>query len=44
MSSFSEKKDTSNLLSPDILEVILSYISPDDIKNLSFTNKYYNKL
>ncbi|KAK5779511.1 SCF ubiquitin ligase complex subunit SAF1 PWA37_004389 [Arxiozyma heterogenica] len=44
MSPFSDMNETKNFLSPDILEVMLPYLSPDDIKNLSLTNKYYSKL
>lgn len=44
MTPFSNVNEIQNLLPPDILEVILPYLSPDDIRNLSLTNKYYNKL
>lgn len=40
----SSKSYKDGVLPPDILEIILPYLSPQDIKNLSITNKYYNTL
>lgn len=47
MNSEENKSETSSnkvVLPPDILEITLPYLSPSDIKNLSHTNRYYNKL
>ncbi|CAB4254560.1 similar to Saccharomyces cerevisiae YBR280C SAF1 F-Box protein involved in proteasome- dependent degradation of Aah1p during entry of cells into quiescence [Maudiozyma barnettii] len=42
MSSISQ--NNSNALPPDVILETLPYLSTEDIKNLSLTNKYYHKL
>ncbi|CDO95294.1 unnamed protein product [Kluyveromyces dobzhanskii CBS 2104] len=45
MSSESQSADEiRESLPPDIVQTILPYLTPKDIKNLSFTNKYFNSL
>lgn len=39
-----ENGNTNNELPPDVILETLPYLSVDDIKNLSLTNKYYHKL
>ncbi|CCF55802.1 hypothetical protein KAFR_0A03670 [Kazachstania africana CBS 2517] len=40
----SKRDNFSSELPPDVVEATLPFLSPEDIKNLSLTNKYYKKL
>ncbi|CCE64625.1 hypothetical protein TPHA_0I01190 [Tetrapisispora phaffii CBS 4417] len=44
MSINHEENEDNSLLNPDIIQAALPFLSPTDLKNLSLTNKYFNKL
>lgn len=44
MYNMPNKNEIRNVLPPDIVQLILPYLSPKDIKSLSLTNRYFNEL